>query len=282
MCEFCHKHGEGKKWYLQARNYSEDLLSDLRRRNLIQDCCRHPQIFIEGQRQVEWLKRLPSYVRAVVNPIAVNRQKRIHWGQVVPIEEVERIFDFVNSVTRLPCLCRYNTVGSEQRYCYAISMVPHEQSRLIEMVRAVDASYLTGPDTGGLEALSKGQALADLRELEKKGLCHTVWTFITPFIGGICNCDRSDCVAMRISVTLDWPMMFRAEYVAEVNPDLCNGCRHCMRACQFGAMGYSIAQEKVMIDPRRCYGCGICRASCAKDAIALNERSSVPLARHVW
>ncbi len=31
MCEFCHKHGEGKKWYLQAANYSEDLLSDVRR-----------------------------------------------------------------------------------------------------------------------------------------------------------------------------------------------------------------------------------------------------------
>ena len=26
MCEFCHKHGEGKKWYLQAQNYAEDRL----------------------------------------------------------------------------------------------------------------------------------------------------------------------------------------------------------------------------------------------------------------
>lgn len=35
MCEFCHKHGEGKKWYLQAKNYSEDLLSDLKRREFL-------------------------------------------------------------------------------------------------------------------------------------------------------------------------------------------------------------------------------------------------------
>ncbi len=35
MCQFCIKHGEGKKWYLQAKNYAEDLLSDLRRRNFI-------------------------------------------------------------------------------------------------------------------------------------------------------------------------------------------------------------------------------------------------------
>ncbi len=32
MCDFCHKHGEGKKWYLEAKNYAEDLLSGLRRR----------------------------------------------------------------------------------------------------------------------------------------------------------------------------------------------------------------------------------------------------------
>jgi hypothetical protein len=37
MCEFCHKHREGKKWYLEAENYSDDLLSDLKR------------LFIEGQ-----------------------------------------------------------------------------------------------------------------------------------------------------------------------------------------------------------------------------------------
>jgi hypothetical protein len=37
MCEFCHKHGEGQKWYLQAHNYSEDLLSDLRRRKFVEN-----------------------------------------------------------------------------------------------------------------------------------------------------------------------------------------------------------------------------------------------------
>jgi hypothetical protein len=36
MCEFCLKHGEGKKWYLQAKNYSDDLLSDVRRRRFIE------------------------------------------------------------------------------------------------------------------------------------------------------------------------------------------------------------------------------------------------------
>ena len=282
MCEFCHKHGEGKKWYLQAQNYSEDLLSDLRRREFIQNFFLHPERLNEDEGKLDELKRLPSFVRAVVTPVLVNRQKRVHFGQVIPIEEVERIFGFVNSVVRLPCICRQATVGTEQRYCYGVSMVPQEESQFGQIIRSIDAGYLTGPDTSGLETLSKEEALSNLRELEKKGLCHTIWTFITPFIGGICNCDRSDCVAMRTTVTMDFPVMFRAEYVAEVNPDLCNGCRQCMRVCQFGAMGYGIAHEKVVIDPRRCYGCGICRASCTKNAIALNDRSKVPLAANLW
>lgn len=282
MCEFCHKHGEGKKWYLQAQNYSEDLLSDLRRREFIQNFFLNPERLNENEGKLDELKRLPSFVRAVVTPVLVNRQKRVHFGQVIPIEEIERIFGFVNSVVRLPCICRQATVGTEQRYCYGVSMVPQGESQFGQIIRSIDAGYLTGPDTSGLETLSKEEALSNLRELEKKSLCHTIWTFITPFIGGICNCDRSDCVAMRTTVTMDFPVMFRAEYVAEVNPDLCNGCRQCMRVCQFGAMGYGIAHEKVVIDPRRCYGCGICRASCTKNAIALNDRSKVPLAANLW
>ena len=281
MCEFCHKHGEGKKWYLRAENYCEDFLSDVRRRRFIEGFISDPEYFSRALRRLEGLRRLPSYVRAVITPFALYRQKRSHFGQVLPIEEIEGIFDFVNSVTRLPCMCRQALLGSEHRYCYALSMVPHERSRLLDVVRAVDSSYLTGPDTGGLEALSNEEALASLKALETKGLCHTVWTFKTPFIGAICNCDRSDCVAMRATVNLDYRMMFPAEYVAEINPDLCNGCRDCMRVCQFGAMGYSPALEKVTIDPGRCYGCGICRANCTRNAIVLIERSAVPLAQGV-
>jgi ferredoxin len=282
MCEFCHKHGEGKKWYLQAELYSEDLLSDLRRRKFIHDFFQTPASLAKDEGRLDDFRRMPAFAKAVLTPLMVNRQKRVHYGQVVPIEDVDRIFEFVNSVVRLPCICRQATVGSEQRYCYGVSMVPSDKSQFGQIVRAIDASYLNGPETQGVEALPKETALASLRELEKKGLCHTVWTFITPFIGGICNCDRSDCMAMRSTVTMGFPVMFRAEYVASVNPELCNGCRQCMRACQFGAMGFGIAHEKVMIDPRRCYGCGICRANCTKNAILLYERSAVPAAAGIW
>jgi ferredoxin len=281
MCEFCHKHGEGKKWYLQAKNYSEDLLSDLKRRKFIADFFSHPEDLAEKVGGLEKLSRAPAFVRGVLTPYISGRQKKVHFGQVLPIEDVEHIFDFVTEIIRLNCICRQVNLGTEQRYCYGISLAP-QGGEMRKLIEEIDASYLTGPNTSGLETLTKEEALDSFRQHEKEGLCHSVWTFITPFIGGICNCDRSDCLAMRATVTHGVPVMFRAEYVAEVNPELCNGCRQCMRVCQFGAIGYSAANKKVVIDPRRCYGCGTCRASCTKDAITLHDRASVPAAANLW
>ena len=281
MCEFCHRHGEGKKWYLQAKNYSEDLLSDIRRRQYIAHFMSQPERAAHGVAQLGRVEKLPSFVQTVVTPYLSNRQKKVHFGQVVPIEECEQIFAFVTSVVRIACLCRHNTVGTEQRYCYGVSMAPMG-GEIAKIIREIDVNYLTGPDTAGLEILSKEDALTSFREHEREGLCHTVWTFITPFIGGICNCDRTDCLAMRATLTNNVPVMFRAEFIAEANQDLCNGCRQCMRVCQFGAIGYSAANKKVFIDQYRCYGCGICRTSCEKDAIMLYDRSSVPVAANKW
>lgn len=280
MCEFCHKHGEGEKWYLQAKNYSEDLLSDLRRRKYIHDFFLSVEKKGRNIERLDDLNRLPSFVQAVVKPFLANRQKKTHYGQVLPLEDVEKIFGFTNSVIRLPCVCRHVTVGTEQRYCYGISMEPGEETEMGRIIRSIGADYLTGPHTSGLEVVPAETALEQFRELEKKGLIHTVWTFLSPFIGGICNCDL-DCLAMR-ALSKAYPILYRAEYVAEVNADMCSGCRTCIKACQFGAIGYSIANEKVAINPQSCYGCGICRSSCAKDAIVLKDRSEVPAAANLW
>lgn len=279
MCEFCQEHGEGKKWYLQAKNYSDDLLSDLERRNLIANFFSHPELLSNTITQLEKLSQSPDFIRDVMTPDRSNMQKKTHFGQVLPIEDVERIFDFVTSVVRMTCYCRQSVTGHEQRYCYSLSMAP-QGGQFIKILREIDASYLTGPDAAGLETLSKAEALTSLREHEQEGMCHTVWLYAAPFIGSICNCD-ADCGAFRLS-KYGMQMMFRAEYVAQVAPELCNGCRECMRICPFGAVRYSTALQKALIDPRQCHGCGICRAICAKDAITLYERATIPVAANIW
>ncbi|MFZ1947072.1 MAG: 4Fe-4S binding protein [bacterium] len=281
MCEFCHKHGEGRKWYLEAKNYGDDLMSDARRRKMIAGFFSEPADVGQIEARMDKLNRMPGFVRRAMTWNVTRRTKNVHFGQVVPIEDVERIFGFVNSITRFACVCRHATVGGDQRFCYGVSLSPNG-GEFGKLVRELDKSFLDGVATAGAETMTKEQALAAFRDHEKDGLCHTVWTFMTPFIGGVCNCDRADCLAMRFTVTRGVPIMFRAEYVAELDPELCNGCRSCMRACQFGAIGYGKARGKVMIDARKCYGCGVCRAVCPRNAVTLRDRASVPAVASLW
>jgi len=281
MCQFCHTHGEGKKWYLRAKNYSDDLLSDLKRRKFIQDFFRDPDSFEGDLKQMEKLDGAPPFVRRAISWNVTRKMKKVHFGQVVPIEEIDAIFDFLGSIVRVACICRRTTLGSEQRYCYGVSLSP-EGGALSDIIEEINPTFLAGPDTAGLEILSREEAIEAFRSHEREGLCHTVWTFMAPFIGGICNCDRTDCMAMRAQLTHEIPVMFRGEYVAEIKPDLCNGCRACMRLCQFGAISYSPARKKSVIDLKRCYGCGVCREGCIKDAISLKERKSIPAIAHLW
>ncbi|HQX01428.1 MAG TPA: 4Fe-4S binding protein [Anaerolineales bacterium] len=249
-------------------NYSKDLLDQNKRREYAAE-------FLNGfdKRVPKSIKQLDKVRKTplmrLAKPVLTHMQKQDHYGQVVPMEDVEKIFDMVQGAVRLPCVCRRVTTGNmNARYCYGLTM---DQ----ELMDSLDDSF-------SLETLSKEEALDSIRKLDKEGLVHSVWTFKTPFIGGLCNCDQ-DCMAHRTThARKDYPVMFRAEWVASVSMDSCNGCRLCMRQCQYGAIRYSSNNKKVMIDPTACYGCGACRASCNKQAITLSARELVTGAAGVY
>lgn len=56
MCEFCEEHGEGKKWYLQMRNYSEELLH--------QELSSRQKEATRASTRAEWLGRFCDYFEA--------------------------------------------------------------------------------------------------------------------------------------------------------------------------------------------------------------------------
>jgi ferredoxin len=285
MCEFCLQHGEGQKWYLQAKNYSEDLLSDARRRKFIAEffsrSAEERGQSVRGMdASLDQFNRLPGFARSMAGRWMGSKAKKEHHGQVLPIEDVEQILGFVNSVVRVACVCRMGIYGPEPRFCYGVSMAPPEVGPFAFL--RDDPSYRGGPALENMETLTKEEALAAFRHHEEEGLCHTVWTFVTPFIGGVCNCDRQDCQAVRATAVHRLPYLYRSEYVAAVNHDVCTGCRTCMRACQFGAISYSPSLDKTVIEPRLCYGCGTCRAHCARGAISLSDRRSVPAVANLW
>lgn len=270
MCQFCTKHGEGKKWYLQAKNYADELWHSGGRREFLDGFTKN----FGTDDSLSALARLDrsspnSVFGRFVRGMVERKYKKEHFGQMVPIEDVEQVLEMSNSITRMACICRYTTRGREMRYCFGLTAP----------VKELEEVY---PDFGdSLEELSKEDALELMRSFEHDGLTHSVWTFITPYVAAICNCDQ-DCMAYKALRYGHLKLMFKGEYVAEIDMDLCNGCRTCMRQCQYGAISFSVPLKRCFVDIQRCFGCGVCRATCPNDAITLVDRVSIPAVRNEW
>lgn len=269
MCEFCAQHGDGKKWYLQAENYAIDLSHDLERREYLVD-------FVSGfdrrmKHNVPLLKAFkaaPRPVRAAFRSYAEPRQMRDHFGQPVPLEECARILDITTSIVQLPCVCRHFAGTPERGYCLGVTVTPVD-----DVLEEAFRGFQAGPDTSALQRLTREEALAVLRRAESEGLMHSVWTFKTPFIAGICNCNlRSGCMAMATSLTYGYKTMWKGESLASVDETACVGCGACVERCPFSAVALD-ARDVAVVDAQGCYGCGICRSACGSDAITLEDRA---------
>jgi ferredoxin len=287
MCEFCIQHGEGKQWYLLMKNYSRELLHtpltpeqrEVTRFNTRQEWFddffgetiipaasgKSPE---DSESGVETAAE-PTIQRSEEQQLA--RLKIEHFGQVLPIEDVEKVVRMADSITRLPCACRYYTTGlTNQRYCFGLG---------------IDRQHMLGkfPDSSAsLEVMGKEEALKLIRKFDEEGLMHSVWSGVTPYVSGLCNCD-GDCEAYRGYIrNSGMPTFFRAEYICQVDPDQCTGCKECMSQCQFAAQYYSSALGKVYITPERCFGCGVCRAACPQNAITLIPRAESEVAANIW
>jgi Pyruvate/2-oxoacid:ferredoxin oxidoreductase delta subunit len=281
MCQFCHSHGDGKKWYLKAENYSAELLDNLERRRYFEEFLPQAETWNGAKVEAGFQKAMqsPAWLRKLIYWFRERRQQRDHFGQVVPLEDLAQVMDLANSIVRIPCICRKMNKGrNDATYCFGLGLDPE---KMLGMKEAFLQTFQLGPEDAHFDRLSKAEALDLHRRFEKQGLIHTIWTFKTPFIGGLCNCDRADCLAM-LSYRYNFRAFFRAEFVAEVNVDACTGCRECHAMCQFGAIGFSVMDQKTFIDPIRCYGCGICRSACEMAAIHLTPRPEHPLAHNLW
>lgn len=186
MCEFCVKHGEGKKWYENMGNYSREVFLQVNSEEKLQHFLLHfgksmRAGFVSASR---WKKRLPAIYGFLVYPWLTNRQKKSHFGQILPIEDVEYIVNHVRSIVRLPCICRKINTGNAKRYCYAVGL---DMTHILK----------DQPDFCEFDRIDRGKAKEEMRHLDQKGFTHSVWTFQTPFIGAICNCDQ-DCMAYKI------------------------------------------------------------------------------------
>jgi len=280
MCQFCVEHGEGKRWYLQARNYAFDLDSDLKRREYVVD-------FVSGFDEMranaiafgELFRKLPKPLGDLGRSIASRRMQPVHFGQPVPLEECEKVLEIASSITVIPCVCRMHERGKvAEEVCVLVTTKPIDDVLLDGF-----ASYENGPDLSDFHTMTKDETMALLRTCEERGLMHSIWTFHTPFTAAICNCNlASGCMAMKLTAGYGIKLMWRGEDVAVFDPEKCSGCGSCAELCPFDALAADPRGGPVVHTAENCWGCGICRTACANGAISLVDRRSVPAVATLW
>lgn len=60
-----------------------------------------------------------------------------------------------------------------------------------------------------------------------------------------------------------------------INPDQCQGCEACVRACKVGALSMDEATGKIALDPEKCIGCGGCFVACRHGGLEVDWKVGV-------
>ena len=279
MCDWCQQHRDGKKWYLNIKNYSKEFLKDkavVEAANAFFQNIESATDMGPGKADLLNLKNDDQFSESVAAKKQAISTLTPHRGQVVPLEDVRKIIKLAGPIAKVACVCRRAFRASfEEKTCIPVGPVFLEYAK-------------EWPDytRGGIDYISKEEAVELMEGFNEKGYVHTFWRdFRSPAVVGFCNCEFPTCGALRARRFMgSWYNFFirKAEYVAMHDYDKCTGCGSCVQRCQFSAITYSPYLEKAIFDMKKCAGCGLCRTVCEQGAIKLVPRSEVPAVRELW
>ncbi|MCS7096734.1 MAG: 4Fe-4S binding protein [Nitrososphaerota archaeon] len=283
MCKWCMRHGAGGKWYLNARNYSNELAESMNLQAYLEEQWKNfEQVYIRkimGISSIDLGNKLKMpiigrilrwSVERMIHSESLNRnpvRADGHFGQVIPIEEAKLIMMNLAAepIIKNYCMCRMMQKGLKDACCINFGLLSSVIEKLPRFI----------PENSKLH-ITREEAVEALKEQNLKGRIATVWFQPVPYINAICSCEVPQCGGLRLRMDFGLYTVYKAEYVAEVNSDLCQGCRSCISRCQFNALRYSPTLERVIIDPIKCFGCGLCRDVCPQKAIILTPREEHP------
>jgi Pyruvate/2-oxoacid:ferredoxin oxidoreductase delta subunit len=279
MCRYCVEYGNGAKWYLNPANYNPDLYRKDGHSTAFTMLSGPDKNSFEvgGMATVE--ESLSDFNFAGGFNVIMSTMSQ-HQGQVVPLEDALKIIELVPGDRFIleHCACRRFFGHNDVYTCLFFDPV-------------VDITLKTRPWETDSRVISKKEALEFEKEMDRKGLVHSVWDSGLDSDGKppivICHCLQTDCMPTRMRLYYGiTDGQRKGEYVAKVDPELCaQGCKQfpiCMPRCPFGAMRRSPLDNLTSVMITECYGCGLCRAVCPTGAIRLMDRTAYPALVDVW
>ncbi|MFW9846529.1 MAG: ATP-binding protein, partial [Candidatus Thorarchaeota archaeon] len=189
-----------------------------------------------------------------------------HFGQVLPIEDAAYIIEnlAVEPLTLNYCMCRYICRAEKDARCLIFGV----NSGVMDKIPRYIPENVKRP-------LDREDAVKIIDEFSQKGFVQSIWFHPVPLIGGLCSCEDPECMGIRLRLNYGLEILYKAEYVVQLNPDLCEGCKSCIGVCQFSALNYSPWKDRVVVNLDRCFGCGVCRNICPNGALTLMPRKTV-------
>ncbi|TXT55528.1 MAG: hypothetical protein BAJALOKI2v1_660013 [Promethearchaeota archaeon] len=284
MCDWCMKHGDGKKWYMNSKNYFADAISDKQDMTnyLEEQWMNFEQVFIRkimgfSSKNLGYKLKMPIIGKLLrwkaENMIHSEKEGRNparadgHFGQIIPLEDGQAI---LSELAQEPiicnyCMCRWMQRGEKERVCInfgALSGIIEKMPRFIPKERSV--------------RIDREEAMEILEKNNEKGYIASVWFQPVPYINAICSCESPECGGLTLRNNFDLKAVYKAEYIIDLDQDKCQGCKQCVSMCQFNAIRYIPSLERVIIDYDKCFGCGVCRHACNNDALKLIPREEFP------
>lgn len=122
FCDFCAKHGGGKKWYENEANFSKKLFEEEETQAFMHDFF---------SRSIEYSKQLEENLRSATNltlkriiePKLQSSYSNYLHHQVIPTEVAAQIIKTASRACKFSCVCR-KIYGDSTKYCIGLGFVP--------------------------------------------------------------------------------------------------------------------------------------------------------------
>ncbi|TFG31391.1 hypothetical protein EU527_12530 [Candidatus Thorarchaeota archaeon] len=287
MCEWCFKHGAGKKWYLNSRNYLEQTAIETGAHEYIFELWKQfEKIYLQKIYGISMKgpgykfsmpivgRALKAYVNSWFSKEKGTRNPHRaegHPGQVVTLEDAKKVLEIASPVLKVNCACRLMSRGIKDPCCLTFGALSEMVPKLPRFI----------PEKGA-ERLHVDEAQEFIEQMNHSGRVNTVWFGPIPYIAALCSCERPECAATRVRMEYDLNFLYKGEYIAQVDFSKCTGCESCSYRCQFGALHFNSLMNAPFIDTMRCFGCGLCATICPENAIRMIDRNENPILRDVW
>jgi len=177
---------------------------------------------------------------------------------VLPYEKAEELVQARDKFLVAPCICRreHKIVGKGCKK-------PEEAC----LVFGTAADYYKRNGLGRI--IDKEEALKILKKADKAGL--VLQPSNAKKIVNICCCCGCCCQVLKNMKRHPKPAsLVSTPFIAESNPETCDGCGVCVERCQMDAL--RMEDEVAILDVDQCIGCGLCVSTCPTGSLTLERK----------